>query len=266
LREDEDAKLLVDTVQLLTPQTARQALEQPAAAWPREARAAVATEAPARADWVHDPAKPFARLSEANLAMMRAYPGAETSVPVDDQLFSGAPRALPTAGEPARPAAQQAERKASLAQENVAADAQEQAEETPALEELSPLEWAEAADEAALPPTPEVVPAATSKPKKAAGPAPEQFEPTAEEEQPLTAAQQAKDAPRKLRLTLPTREPYMAQVKAVCEAHPGAMPAYLRIADEGITFLLDRAYWPDASDALQSALEPLLGQQGISLL
>ncbi|MEA4929188.1 MAG: DNA polymerase III subunit alpha [Candidatus Limiplasma sp.] len=91
-REDEDAKLLVDTVQLLTPQTARQALEQPATAWPREARAAAA-EAPVPTEWAHDPAKPFARLSEANLAMMRAYPGADATVPVNDQLFSGAPRA-----------------------------------------------------------------------------------------------------------------------------------------------------------------------------
>ena len=177
---------------------------------------------------------------------------------------SAARRALPTAGEAPRPATRQTEQ--AIPQPESFVDTPEQVEEIPSQAGLPPQEWTEAEADAANLPAVEAVPAATERREAAKNAARAHSQPAKAEEPPLTAAQQAKDAPRKLRLTLPTREPYMAQAKAVCEAHPGTVPAYLRIADEGITFLLDQAYWPDASAELQSALETLLGQQGISLI
>lgn len=90
------------------------------------------------------------------------------------------------------------------------------------------------------------------------------------EEQPaepdgLTDAQLARHAARKLSLTLPTREPFMAQVKDVCTAHPGGTPVYLKIADEGITLLLDRAYWVADADTAIEAFHALLGDANARL-
>lgn len=51
----------------------------------------------------------------------------------------------------------------------------------------------------------------------------------------------------KLRLSLPTREPYMPQIKQLCAEYPGDVPVYLLIADEGITILLDSAFWTSAA-------------------
>ena len=98
-REEEDAKLLVDTVQLLTPQTARQAQTK------SQVQASMARADPASWDddlfsepeacWTHDPDKPYAQMSETNVGMMCGYPGAAAEAEVDDMLFRGAPRMLP---------------------------------------------------------------------------------------------------------------------------------------------------------------------------
>ena len=90
-------------------------------------------------------------------------------------------------------------------------------------------------------------------------------DPETEDSEPLTDAQRAKRAARRLMLVLPTREPYMNRVKAACASAPGDVPVYLRIADEQITLLLDRAYWPDANEGLLADLRSTLGETGASL-
>ncbi|MCE5344305.1 MAG: DNA polymerase III subunit alpha [Eubacteriales bacterium] len=101
-REDEDAKLLVDAVQLLTPQTARQAQMQAQFRQPTQIVAVdedweAADASPAAPGWKHDPGNPFARLSDANASMMCGYPSAGEEREVDIALFNGAPRLLPDA-------------------------------------------------------------------------------------------------------------------------------------------------------------------------
>ena len=81
----------------------------------------------------------------------------------------------------------------------------------------------------------------------------------------LTDAQRAKQAKRKLRLSLPTREPYMPQIKQLCAEYPGDVPVYLLIADEGITILLDSAFWTSAAGDALAAYVALLGA-GTALL
>ncbi len=95
-REEEDAKLLVDTVQLLTPQTARQtqaqaALQAHVNATPADGPFEPLAGTPSQS-WTHDPAKPCARLSDTNAKMMCAYPGASVETEVNVALFTGAPR------------------------------------------------------------------------------------------------------------------------------------------------------------------------------
>ncbi len=97
-REEEDAKLLVDTVQLLTPQTARQAQGEVRL----QARLDTSLQDEAEDDpiaepaphWSHDPARRCARLSDENAKMMCSYPGASGDIVVDETLFRGSPRIL----------------------------------------------------------------------------------------------------------------------------------------------------------------------------
>ena len=219
-REEEDAKLLVDAVQPLTPQTAQQAklglnlrraVRVPMAAEPEQLD-------PPAPPWRHDPAKPYARLSPANLAMIKAYPNATQEAPVDETLLHGAPRALPA-----------------------------QADALTAPQPLAP--------EAAAAP---IKPAAAS-PAASVTPTPLDDTPA------LTDAQLARRAAQKLGLVLPTRAPYLEQVKTLCSQHPGQVPAYVKIVDEGITLLMERACWPDASAAALASLRQLLGEQSVTL-
>ncbi len=93
-REDEDAKLLVDTVQLLTPQTAKQAQNQHKINFDIQGDNIIGIGKETEAGWCHDPEKPSACMSDANQRMMCAYPEAETEKEINDTLFFGAPRIL----------------------------------------------------------------------------------------------------------------------------------------------------------------------------
>lgn len=226
-REDEEPKLLVDTVQLLSAQTAAQAQQQSQLkARLSSAAAEYAAAEPAGVaaiPWQHEAGKPLARLSAENRAAMLSYSGAAAAVPVDATLFRGAPKALSAnPGLPA-PATQVANGSAMG---------------TPASA------------------TPNV-PARPTAPRTAL-----QAEDPPET---LTDAQRAKRAPRKLVLNLPTRNPYMAQVKTVCSLTPGEVPVYLRLVDEHMTLLMDRAYWPDAAEALLAEMRGLLGEGNVTL-
>ena len=75
---------------------------------------------------------------------------------------------------------------------------------------------------------------------------------------PLTDAQLAKRAAKKLYLLVPSRAE-MAKIKALCEAHPGDVPVYVKLRDEGIVLLLSRERWCGADGAL---LERLTGEYG----
>ena len=86
-REDEEPKLLVDTVQPLNRQTAEEAKRGRSAAF--AAQAAVAQPQRAR-----DPGKQYARLSDVNRRMILSYPAAEALVEVNEALLDGAPKAL----------------------------------------------------------------------------------------------------------------------------------------------------------------------------
>jgi hypothetical protein len=200
-REEEAAKLLVDGVQLLNPQTAQQARMQ------TRVNVSLAADSPdeppaARSDWTHDPQKPCAHLSEANAGMMNAYPGADTETQVDESLFTGAPRLLPDA--PPAPGAK-----------------------------ASGGEWPPAAQTASAE--------------------------TADEARPAAAGA----AERRLTLTLPTREPYYEQVKALLGACTGDVPAYVTISDEALSFPLAREYWPAEDAALNDRRRELLGRANV---
>jgi DNA polymerase III subunit alpha len=86
-REDEDPKLLVDTVQPLTKQTADTAKQQPSAA-------AAPNGANPSLHWARNPQKTFARLSERNRLEISAYASPNEETDVDEAFFSGPPRAV----------------------------------------------------------------------------------------------------------------------------------------------------------------------------
>ncbi len=86
-REDEEPKLLVDTVQPLTQQTVSQMKLQ--------AKIAIAQKTIDTAtQWAHNPKKNFARLSEKNRREILKYPDSAGETEVDETLLDGAPRAL----------------------------------------------------------------------------------------------------------------------------------------------------------------------------
>ena len=228
-REEEDAKLLVDTVQLLTPQTATQA--QAGLAMRRslpfaDAYADEPTPAPAER-FQHNPAKPYAMLSQANLQAMLAYPNASGAVAFDAAVFHGAPKAFTP---PAPSVAYPPESPSAIeSKETLASPVNAQRVHSPIdTETETRVVHAQGAE-------------------------------------PLTDAQLAKLAARKVGLTLPTREPWLQRVKQTCASHAGNVPAYLRIADENITLLMEKACWPDASEETLAALQALLGSQNVVL-
>ncbi|HPS81977.1 MAG TPA: DNA polymerase III subunit alpha, partial [Candidatus Limiplasma sp.] len=252
-REEEEAKLLVDTVQPLNPQTAQQAqaqlrmrdqvmrsVEVFAPADPET------TEAPA---WAHDSAKPFARLSQTNRAAIQGYPNANGEVEVDAALLSGAPRLI--APRELKPAAVPESQGKQAAPEAVAPSAPAKAfAPVP-----PPADTGFEESEGVPIPSTTAPSMGQSQPSGAA----------ANAAQPLTDAQLAKLAAQKLCLTLPTRTPYMEQVKAMCDRQHGGVPVYFKITDEGITLLLDKLHWPAPDDALLAELRALLGETHVNL-
>ena len=54
-------------------------------------------------------------------------------------------------------------------------------------------------------------------------------------------------------------------LKALCAAHPGGVPVYVKLQDEGIALLLSREFWCDASEAVLAPLRQACGEQGVVL-
>ncbi|MDY4008139.1 MAG: DNA polymerase III subunit alpha [Candidatus Limiplasma sp.] len=90
-------------------------------------------------------------------------------------------------------------------------------------------------------------------PIRAAAPAPQ-----------LSDAQLAKQAPRKLYLLAASRAG-LEGLKALCAAHPGSVPVYVKLQDEGIALLLSREFWCDASEAALGPLREACGERGVVL-
>ena len=80
----------------------------------------------------------------------------------------------------------------------------------------------------------------------------------------LTDAQLAKRAQRKLYVLAPSRAE-MEAIKAECAAHPGGVPVYVKLKDEGIALLLNRTYWCDGEPEALSRLRERYGEDGVVL-
>ena len=80
----------------------------------------------------------------------------------------------------------------------------------------------------------------------------------------LTDAQLAKQAARKLYLLLPTRA-QMNAVKERCAKHPGDVPVYVKLRDEGIALLMAREYWCNADKELMDGFVGMFGEDGVVL-
>jgi len=79
-----------------------------------------------------------------------------------------------------------------------------------------------------------------------------------------TDAQLAKEADKRLYLLLPTRA-HMDTVKRLCKAYPGAVPVYVKLQDEGIALLLSRESWCSAGEEMLTACRELYGAGGVVL-
>ena len=86
----------------------------------------------------------------------------------------------------------------------------------------------------------------------------------AQAEPKLTDAQLAKQAEKKLYLLLPDRSTAQ-RVKDVCAAHPGQVPVYVKIQNEGVVLLLSREHWCDADTELLAALRGWYGENAVVL-
>lgn len=80
----------------------------------------------------------------------------------------------------------------------------------------------------------------------------------------LTDAQLAKRAGRKLYVLAPSRAE-MEGIKAECAAHPGDVPVYVKLKDEGIALLLNRMFWCDGEAETLSRLRGRYGEDGVVL-
>ena len=80
----------------------------------------------------------------------------------------------------------------------------------------------------------------------------------------LTDAQLAKRAGRKLYVLAPSRAE-MEGIKAECAAHPGDVPVYVKLKDEGIALLLNRTFWCDGEAETLSRLRGRYGEDGVVL-
>ena len=57
----------------------------------------------------------------------------------------------------------------------------------------------------------------------------------------------------------------MESIKAECAAHPGDVPVYVKLKDEGITLLLNRTFWCDGKAETLSRLRGRYGEDGVVL-
>ena len=83
-REDEEPKLLVDTVQELTPQSASAVKLQRSISLAQKTISTAST-------WTHDPQKKCARLSDDTMREVLAYPAATAEIAVDETLLNQPP-------------------------------------------------------------------------------------------------------------------------------------------------------------------------------
>ncbi|NLV58352.1 MAG: DNA polymerase III subunit alpha [Clostridiales bacterium] len=84
----------------------------------------------------------------------------------------------------------------------------------------------------------------------------------ADDPRPLTDAQRAKQARRKMYLLAPTRAD-LERVKNLCGCHPGQTPVYVQIGQEKIMLLLSQEFWCDGGDGLLMELKDTFGQDGV---
>ena len=80
----------------------------------------------------------------------------------------------------------------------------------------------------------------------------------------LTDAQLAKRAERRLYVLVPGRAE-LESIKAACAAHPGGVPVYVKLKDEGIALLLKREFWCDGEQTTLSCLRERYGEDGVVL-
>ena len=85
-----------------------------------------------------------------------------------------------------------------------------------------------------------------------------------EAQQKLTDAQLAKQAQKKLYLLLPNRMD-LQDVKNWCSDHPGEIPVYVKIQNEGIALLLSREFWCDGAPGLLQGFRAMFGNDGVVL-
>ena len=71
-------------------------------------------------------------------------------------------------------------------------------------------------------------------------------------------------AGRKLYVLAPSRAE-MEGIKAECAAHPGDVPVYVKLKDEGIALLLNRMFWCDGEAETLSRLRGRYGEDGVVL-
>ncbi len=81
---------------------------------------------------------------------------------------------------------------------------------------------------------------------------------------PMTDAQLAKQARRKLGLTVPSRAD-MGAVKEICARYPGEVPVYVKLKDEGITLLFSREFWCDGGEGATAAFSKAYSQENVKL-
>ena len=174
---------------------------------------------------------------------MEAYPNAQAEVDVDETLLRGAPRVW--SGVRPEPVA---ERTGSADQPKRRSEAAEAARPTIKASAENAAADRDSAASTAAPASPPATPL-----------------PPDVELEAYTDTQLAKRASHRLALTLPVREPYLMQVKELCAGSPGDVPVYVRIADEGITLLMERAYWPRGDGAMLASLRAMLGDENVTL-
>jgi len=55
----------------------------------------------------------------------------------------------------------------------------------------------------------------------------------------------------------------MEKAKEIAGRHPGEVPVYMKIQDEGIALLLSREYWCDGEEPVLEAFRALCGSEGV---
>ena len=83
-------------------------------------------------------------------------------------------------------------------------------------------------------------------------------------QEPLDDAALARKAARRLYLLLPNRSA-LEEARALCAAHPGDTPVYVKLKDEGSTLLMTRENWCDGSEELTQICRRRYGDGGVVL-